>query len=66
LITFDRLLTETPVAHDLRRMLAVLEEAYEHPVDIEFALNFLPDGTYRIHCCNAARFRFAAKPAAVC
>jgi hypothetical protein len=29
---FDWLLTETPVAADLRRMLKLLEEAYEHPV----------------------------------
>lgn len=58
LITFDRLLKETPVADDLRRMLAVLEEAYDHPVDIEFTLNFLPDGSYRIHLLQCRTFQF--------
>lgn len=57
-ITFDRLLTETNVAPDLRRMLALLEEAYEHPVDVEFTLNFLSDGSYRIHLLQCRTFQF--------
>lgn len=57
LITFDRLLTETPVAQDLRRMLEILESAYEHPVDIEFAVNFLADGSYRIHLLQCRTFQ---------
>lgn len=56
-VTFDQLLTETPVAADLRRMLELLEAAYEHPVDTEFALNFLPDGTYRIHLLQCRTFQ---------
>ncbi|MGA2863081.1 MAG: PEP/pyruvate-binding domain-containing protein [Verrucomicrobiota bacterium] len=57
LITFDRLLTETPVAQDLRAMLEILESAYEHPVDIEFTLNFLADGSYRIHLLQCRTFQ---------
>ncbi len=57
-VTFDRLLTETTVAADLRRMLALLEEAYDHPVDVEFALNFLADGTYRINLLQCRTFQF--------
>lgn len=56
-ITFERLLQETKVAEDLRRMLRVLEEAYEAPVDIEFALNFIADGTYRIHLLQCRTFQ---------
>ncbi len=56
-VTFDRLLKETPVAADLRRMLAVLEEAYDHPVDVEFTLNYLADGTYRIHLLQCRTFQ---------
>jgi hypothetical protein len=56
-ITFERLLRETPVAQDLRRMLQHLEAAYEHPVDIEFTLNFLADGTYRIHLLQCRTFQ---------
>ncbi|HEY3325488.1 MAG TPA: PEP/pyruvate-binding domain-containing protein [Planctomycetota bacterium] len=47
--TFDGLLTETPFASDMREMLQILHEAYGCPVDIEFALNFMKDGRYRIN-----------------
>jgi pyruvate, water dikinase len=57
LISFDRLLRETPVARDLRRMLELLESVYEHSVDIEFALNFLGDGSYRIHLLQCRTFQ---------
>jgi pyruvate, water dikinase len=57
LITFDHLLRETPVARDLRRMLQVLEAAYENPVDIEFTINFLGDGSYRIHLLQCRTFQ---------
>lgn len=57
LVTFDKLLTETPVARDLRRMLELLEAAYEHPVDVEFTINFLPDGSYRIHLLQCRTFQ---------
>lgn len=57
LVSFDRLLAETAVARDLRAMLALLEAAYEHPVDIEFTLNFLPDGSYRIHLLQCRTFQ---------
>lgn len=56
-ITFDRLLADTGVAADLRRMLGLLEEAYEHPVDIEFTINFLADGSYRIHLLQCRTFQ---------
>lgn len=64
-VTFDRLLRETPVAADLRRMLAVLEEAYEHPVDLEFTLNFLADGSYRIHLLQCRTFQVKRETSAV-
>jgi len=63
LITFDRLLRETPVARDLRRMLEILESVYEHPVDIEFTLNFLGDGSYRIHLLQCRTFQIRREAA---
>ncbi len=57
LISFDRLLSHTPLASDLRRMLEALEAAYEHPVDVEFTLNFLDDGSYRIHLLQCRTFQ---------
>jgi hypothetical protein len=38
-------------------MLEILESVYEHPVDIEFALNFLGDGSYRIHLLQCRTFQ---------
>ncbi len=45
------------MARDLRRMLEILEAVYEHPVDIEFTLNFLGDGSYRIHLLQCRTFQ---------
>lgn len=56
-IAFRGLIRQTGVIEDFRRMLAALENAYEQPVDMEFALNFLPDGTYRIHVLQCRTFQ---------
>jgi hypothetical protein len=48
-LTFDRLLSATPFVSDMKEMLAVLRDAYDYPVDIEFTANFLADGSYRIN-----------------
>lgn len=48
-LTFDRLLSETGFVTELRDLLAAVHAAYRHPVEIEFALNVLPDGSYRIN-----------------
>lgn len=44
-LTFDGLLTRTAFVADFRKLLGTLEGVYGKPVDIEFAVNFLPDGT---------------------
>ena len=49
LLTFDHLLSETTFVRDMREMLQILHDAYGCPVDIEFTLNFLKDGQYRIN-----------------
>jgi hypothetical protein len=48
-LTFDKLLGTTNFVADLRELLAVLHDAYDYPVDVEFTLNFLDDQEYRIH-----------------
>ncbi len=45
ILTFDRLLSETPFVKDVRDMLRILQEAYQYPVDIEFTANFFGE-----HC----------------
>lgn len=49
IVTFDKLLTTTSFVEDMKEMLQELERAYEHPVDIEFAVNFMEDVSYRIN-----------------
>jgi pyruvate, water dikinase len=43
-LTFDGLLTRTGFVADFQLLLKTLEGVYGKPVDIEFAVNFLPDG----------------------
>lgn len=42
--TFDRLLTRTGFASTMRRLLHTLQQAYDYPVDVEFAATFASDG----------------------
>ncbi|MBM4045345.1 MAG: pyruvate, phosphate dikinase, partial [Planctomycetes bacterium] len=56
-LTFEELLTETPFARDMREMLHILEEAYGTPVDVEFTVNFLKDGRYRINLLQCRRLQ---------
>ncbi len=65
MITFENLLRHTPVAEDLRRMLKILEAAYESPVDVEFTLNFLPDGSHRIHLLQCRTFQIRREIASI-
>lgn len=48
-ITFDRLLRETPLVEDMREMLATLAREYDYPVDVEFTANFQDVDRYRIN-----------------
>jgi len=48
-LTFERMLEKTAFAADMREMLQVLQAAYGSPVELEFTLNFLRDGSYRIN-----------------
>ena len=43
-LTFDGLLTRTDFVGDFRKLLQTLERVYGKPVDVEFAVNFMPDG----------------------
>jgi hypothetical protein len=48
-LTFEGLLSGTDFVERTRRMLAVLQRAYGCPVDMEFAVNFLENGEYRVN-----------------
>ncbi len=56
-LTFDKLLSETTFADDMRTILSKLETAYEHPVDVEFTANRQPDGSFRIALVQCRPFQ---------
>lgn len=56
-VTFDGLIRHTGVIADLKRMLHELSLAYQQPVDIEFTINFLPDGGHHIHLLQCRTFQ---------
>jgi len=49
ILTFEKLLQSTPFVSDMQQLFKALEAAYERPVDVEFAVNFLADHSYRIN-----------------
>lgn len=48
-LTFDGLISDTDFVSCMRTVLQTLHTAYQHAVETEFALNFQPDGAYRIN-----------------
>ena len=44
LLTFEKLLSETSFVEIMQRILRILENHYQYPVDIEFTVNFSHDG----------------------
>jgi hypothetical protein len=61
MLTFDSFLTETPFIDRMSRMLNRLEDAYEHPVDIEFTANFNPAGDIQINLLQCRPFQTIGK-----
>ena len=56
-LTFEKLLTKTSFIKDMQLMLQTLAKAYDHPVDIEFAVNFLENEEYRINLLQCRPFQ---------
>jgi pyruvate, water dikinase len=48
-LTFEQMLEKTAFAADMREMLEVLQAAYGSAVEMEFTVNFLRDGSYRVN-----------------
>ena len=60
-LTFKQLLTNTPFAQEIRDMMHIVADAYRHPVDIEFTVNFLNAEEYRVNLLQCRPFHFADK-----
>ena len=57
ILTFRKVLADTALIADMRAMLTALTRAYEYPVDIEFAVNFIDKGQYRINLLQCRPFQ---------
>ena len=49
IVNFSKLLRKTDFAPVMTEVMALLEERYNYPVDIEYACNFTPDGEYKVN-----------------
>lgn len=67
LLDFRRLLAETELATVLRKILATLSAAYEHPVDVEFCVNLRADGSFSVNVlqCRPLQTRGVGAPVAM-
>ena len=64
IIDFGGLLERTDFPAFMREMMARLAAEYEYPVDIEFTVNFTPDGQYRVNLlqCRPLQTRGLGRP----
>jgi hypothetical protein len=56
-LSFEGLIRHTDFIRRMRQMLSVLEEAYGHPVDIEFSASFRSEELYRINLLQCRPMR---------
>ncbi|MFH1743273.1 MAG: PEP/pyruvate-binding domain-containing protein, partial [bacterium] len=56
-LTFEKLLSGTSFAEDMRDMLRTLHDAYDYPVDMEFTANFSGKGNYKINLVQCRPFQ---------
>ena len=49
ILNFQKLLRKTDFAEVMTRIMAIVAENYEYPVDVEYAVNFTKDGEYRVN-----------------
>ncbi|HSA30340.1 MAG TPA: PEP/pyruvate-binding domain-containing protein [Candidatus Omnitrophota bacterium] len=57
ILTFEELLSKKAFVEDMRKMIALLQQAYSYPVDIEFTANFLDKENYRINLLQCRPFQ---------
>lgn len=57
MLTFKNIFTKTALLGDMREMLGILARAYDHPVDIEFTVNFCDNEVYKINLLQCRPFQ---------
>jgi len=63
-LSFDQLLTQTPLVADMRVILTTLQEAYSSPVDLEFTANFFSKDDYKINLVQCRPLQITTEGAA--
>ncbi|MBD3253672.1 MAG: pyruvate, phosphate dikinase [Candidatus Lokiarchaeota archaeon] len=61
LLDLDKVASREDIMEDMREILHTLEAAYESPIDIEFAINFLNENTYKIYVLQCRPFQIKSK-----
>lgn len=61
MLTFKNVFSQTTLINDMRDMLSIIANAYNYPVDIEFAVNFTDDKSYRINLLQCRPFQIKAE-----
>ncbi len=57
MLTFKNVITETTFINDMKEMLSSISKAYNYPVDIEFAVNFSNDNSYKVNLLQCRPFQ---------
>jgi pyruvate, water dikinase len=60
-LDFERLLIETQFIAVLRELLSTVGGAYQHPVDIEFTVNFIEGDRFRVNLLQCRPFQVKMK-----
>ena len=60
-LDFERLVVDTEFIAVMRDLLKTVEEAYQHPIDIEFTANSLEDGRLRVNLLQCRPFQVKIK-----
>jgi hypothetical protein len=58
-LTFEQLLTRTSFVQDMREILAMLQQAYDCPVDLEFTANFFGKDNYKLNLVQCRPLQIA-------
>lgn len=57
ILTLDSLFSAPAIVDAFKKILQVLERIYQYPVEIEFTLNFIKDGGFRINLLQCRPFQ---------
>ena len=57
ILSFEYILHKTTFIQDMKEILRILHDAYDHPIDIEFTANFLNENQYKLGLLQCRPFQ---------